>query len=209
MSQTTLMARPPSGGRLDHAVQSLRTRLQHLQHKMDEQEAAAMRRPQQLHQSGALTVIPRSPRNEVKLSDVVRERREQQKRAVDEARQELNETRRDSALSQRYDKRIMSCQRLINKQENLSEVRQTRQQWRNEKKHLATQRHDWASERTSSARSQRTAAHMLQSERDARLLHERKFLEEELHRLQYNLHQQKSQSRERVEVIYEVEEVTS
>lgn len=209
MSQTTLMARPPSGGRLDHAVQSLRTRLQHLQHKMDEQEAAAMRRPQQLHQSGALTVIPRSPRNEVKLSDVVRERREQQKRAVDAARQELNEVRRDSALSQRYDKRIMSCQRLINKQENLSDVRQTRQQWRNEKKHLATQRHDWASERTASARSQRTAAHMLQSERDARLLYERKFLEEELHRLQFNLHQQKSQSRERVEVIYNVEEVTS
>jgi hypothetical protein len=197
MSQM-LIARPPSGGRLDHAVQSLRTRLQHLQHTIDEHEAAAMRRPNQ--PLGQLTVVPKSPRiNEPRLSEVVRERREQQKRAVDAARQELSEARRDSALSQRYDKRIMTCQRLINKQENLTEVRQTRQHWRDEKQQRVTQRHDAASERTSSARSQRYATQTCLSERDARMLRERRFLEDELHRLQHNLNQQKSQSRDRDE----------
>lgn len=195
---TTLMARPPSGGRLDHEVQSLRTRLQHLHHKIEENEAASRREKPQPSQSMQLMIV--APRANPKLSEVVRERREQQRRAVLLARQELSDDRRDSALSQRYDRRILSCQRQINTQQLLTEVRQMRSDWRQEKSQQSSRRHDITSSRIASARSQREQLQQVQRERDARLLYERQLLEEELHRMQHQVHLQKSASRERAEV---------
>lgn len=188
MTHDVLKARPPSGGRLDHQVQSLRIRLQRLQHEVEEGESMGHRRPN----GGQLIIVPCSPRSTVKLSEIVRERREQQKRAVQAARVELAEARRDSALAQKYDKKILSCQRQINTQELLSEVRSSREQWRAEKKNLATQRRDVVAERASSARSQREHIHRVQSEHDSRMLRERRDLEDEIHRLQQQLQHQKA-----------------
>jgi hypothetical protein len=188
MTHEALVARPPSGGRLDHEIESLRLRLQRLQHDVAERDKFGQR-PHQADDTTKqqLMMYASSPR-QPKLSDVVRDKREEQRRAIASARQELAESRRDGALAQKYEKKILSCQREINKHELLAEVRSLREQWRSEKHHLVSQRHEQLCERVSSARSQRNQLQRLQTERETRLLHEREDLEAQVRQLQQQLH---------------------